>query len=95
MPFLENYSELQIAVDKGRDRGAAFLGRSTGALHAGSGRLLWRGTRVLCCSQKRTARTSMQSPCVAAQERRAAASALVYGRLEFTVYHWWIWRLYL
>ncbi|EYB95265.1 hypothetical protein Y032_0162g3436 [Ancylostoma ceylanicum] len=26
-----------MAVDKGQDRGAGFLGRETGALHAGSG----------------------------------------------------------
>ncbi|EYB99526.1 hypothetical protein Y032_0122g1098 [Ancylostoma ceylanicum] len=32
-----DYSELQTAVDKVWDRGAAFLGRETGALHAGSG----------------------------------------------------------
>ncbi|EYC28375.1 hypothetical protein Y032_0007g3190 [Ancylostoma ceylanicum] len=31
------YGELQTAVDKVWDRGAAFLGRDTGALHAGCG----------------------------------------------------------
>ncbi|EYC29738.1 hypothetical protein Y032_0006g3152 [Ancylostoma ceylanicum] len=43
------YNEPKVAVDKERDRGAAFLGRDTEALHAGSGCPLRHGIRVLCC----------------------------------------------
>ncbi|EYC21805.1 hypothetical protein Y032_0018g3541 [Ancylostoma ceylanicum] len=78
------YNELQTVVDKGRDRGAAFLGRDARALHAGSGCLLQRGNPVLCCRQKQTTRASMQSPRVSAQERCSAIPPLVCGRLEFT-----------
>ncbi|EYC00145.1 hypothetical protein Y032_0117g635 [Ancylostoma ceylanicum] len=60
-------SELQTTVDKRRDRGEAFLGRDTGALHARSGCLL-----LLAADN--------QSVCVSAQERRAAVPPLVYGR---------------
>ncbi|EYC16602.1 hypothetical protein Y032_0033g2744 [Ancylostoma ceylanicum] len=74
-----------MAVDERQYRGAAFLGRDRGALHAGSGCLLQRGTRILCCSQELITRASMQSSCVSAQERRAAVLLRVYGRLEFTV----------
>ncbi|EYC42178.1 hypothetical protein Y032_0540g3156 [Ancylostoma ceylanicum] len=43
--FVAHYSyTLQTAVEKGRDRDAAFSGRDTGALHARPGCLLWRRT---------------------------------------------------
>ncbi|EYB91910.1 hypothetical protein Y032_0200g1682 [Ancylostoma ceylanicum] len=78
-------SELQTAVDKWRDRSAAFLDRDARALYAGSGFLLRRGTRVPYCRQKQATRASMQSPCVSVQERRIAVPPLVYGLLESTV----------
>ncbi|EYB91111.1 hypothetical protein Y032_0210g2137 [Ancylostoma ceylanicum] len=37
---MSTYIKLQTAIDKRRDRGAAFLGTETGALHASSGCLL-------------------------------------------------------
>ncbi|EYC31851.1 hypothetical protein Y032_0003g1271 [Ancylostoma ceylanicum] len=45
------YSKLQTAVDKGRNRGAAFLGGETGVQHAGSGCLLLPA-RVSSCSRQ-------------------------------------------
>ncbi|EYC12142.1 hypothetical protein Y032_0048g1634 [Ancylostoma ceylanicum] len=75
------YSELQTAVDKGRDCGAAFLGKDTG----GSACWLWLSAAAYCSKQKQTTRASMRSRCVPSQERRAAIAPLVYGNLEFTV----------
>ncbi|EYB93107.1 hypothetical protein Y032_0186g1080 [Ancylostoma ceylanicum] len=74
-----------MIVDKGRDRSAAFLGRDTGALHAGFDCLFLPAAENSSATPQQTTRASMQSPCVSAQERRAVAPPFVCGRLEFTV----------
>ncbi|EYB85103.1 hypothetical protein Y032_0304g1915 [Ancylostoma ceylanicum] len=74
-----------MAVDKGRNRGAAFLGRDTGALQAGSGCLLLPAAENSSTTPQQTIRVSIQSLCVSVQELRTAVPSLVYGRLEFLV----------
>ncbi|EYC28001.1 hypothetical protein Y032_0008g282 [Ancylostoma ceylanicum] len=70
------YSEIQTAVDKRCDRGAAFLGRDTRALHVDSGCLLLPAAENLSATQQQTTRASMQLPCVSARERRARSRPL-------------------
>ncbi|EYB81452.1 hypothetical protein Y032_0384g415 [Ancylostoma ceylanicum] len=79
------YSELQTAVDKGRDRSAASLGSDTGTLHADSGSSLLSAVENSSATPQQTTRAGMQSSCVSAEELRAAVLPFCYGRLEFTV----------
>ncbi|EYB95881.1 hypothetical protein Y032_0155g3068 [Ancylostoma ceylanicum] len=64
------YSELQTAVGKGRDRGAAFLGRDTGDLHARSRCLFLPVADNSSTTSQQVTGASMQSTRVSAQERR-------------------------
>ncbi|EYC28843.1 hypothetical protein Y032_0007g3455 [Ancylostoma ceylanicum] len=56
----KEYSELPTAVDKGRDSDSAFLGRDTGARHAGSGCLLPPAAENLSVLSQQTTRASLR-----------------------------------
>ncbi|EYC45525.1 hypothetical protein Y032_0425g1240 [Ancylostoma ceylanicum] len=62
--------------EKGRGRGAEFLGRDAEALHACSGCPLLPAAEKSSATQQQTTRASMQNLCVSGQERRAAVRPL-------------------